>query len=111
MSSEKFNILKEKFLQLSFAEKSLVIETLHKIHLGLADDKDFLFLGDILDLAKKNLHSEAAQVLSRFLLDENEVNLSGLELQDLDLQDTKSDLPVFDPDEVQTLRDDIKPLK
>ena len=113
MSVEKFNNLKNRFLQLAPEHRQNLTESLHKVSLGVESQIDSVLLTKFLGFDANGLNPSYAEELIAFLLVTGSGAKMPLAAETLahNLNDTDDALPIFDQDETDTLLEDVKPFK
>ncbi len=113
MSVEKFNNLKKRFLQLLPDQRRVLAESLHKMNLGVENQKDILVMTKFLGFDAHGLNPAYAEELLAFLMvtDGDAKMPRAAETLGHNLDDTDNNLPDFKQEDTDTLLEDVKPFK
>lgn len=118
MSLEKLEKLKSHYQNLQAEERLQLTESLHKIHLGVEQEEDIKTARAFLQAVGLKMRFEAKAVaeLIDYIREESSQIPEHLIYEEsitenVILDTTVDDLPRFDDEDAETLKDEVKPLK
>lgn len=118
MSAEKLRELKKNFQAMDASARDKIIESFHKINLGVNEDEDITRAMRFFGPVSMELKPEKLQLMIQFLLSDSShppaqliLEESVTEVEHLGSEPTDKGLPSYNEDELETLREDFKPFK